>query len=136
MKMCQDHIALIAKLDLMDFLHVQKHAIVILMGQQVAMMLANAFARITLKEPVAITARTTFMASQIVTNVVAMLMVLMVWIVTTMESALASPMLLETSVTNVQQDTPTSLTVTNVIPTIMAILIVNPVLAIPKGLKV
>ena len=65
-----------------------------------------------------------------------MLMVLMVWIVTTMESALASPMLLETNVTNVQQDTPTSPTATNVIPTIMAILIVNPVLAIPKGLKV
>ena len=65
-----------------------------------------------------------------------MLMVLMVWIVTTMESALASPMLLETSVTNVQQDTPTSLTATNVIPTIIAIQIVNPVLAIPKGLKV
>ena len=51
----------------LSMLSMQKHAIVILMGQQVAMMLANAFARITLKELVAITARTTFIVSQSVT---------------------------------------------------------------------
>lgn len=92
MEMLKVQIVILVMMELLDFHNALGHVIVRMKGQLAAMKLANVFARIILKEYLAIIAWTTSLVTQNAKIVDVMKKVQTVWIVITMESVLASQM--------------------------------------------